>query len=66
MMYSVTDMAGLNRISRHVLGNAAHAMRVKWDLNLSHSSGICGRVPPFLCSRLAHLPSIGLPPRRVT
>ena len=26
MMYSVTDMAGLNRISRHVLGNAAHAV----------------------------------------
>ena len=26
MMYSVTDVAGLNRISRVVLGNAAHAM----------------------------------------
>ena len=26
MMYSVTDVAGLNRISRHVLGNAANAM----------------------------------------
>ena len=26
MMYSVTDMAGLNRISRRVLGNAAHAV----------------------------------------
>ncbi|MFN0039276.1 MAG: Tm-1-like ATP-binding domain-containing protein [Burkholderiales bacterium] len=26
MMYSVTDIAGLNRISRVVLGNAAHAM----------------------------------------
>src|SRR5215470_17926827 len=26
MMYSVTDVAGLNRISRHVLGNAAHAL----------------------------------------
>jgi uncharacterized protein (UPF0261 family) len=26
MMYSVTDMAGLNRISRVVLGNAAHAL----------------------------------------
>ena len=26
MMYSVTDVAGLNRISRRVLGNAAHAM----------------------------------------
>lgn len=25
MMYSVTDLAGLNRISRRVLGNAAHA-----------------------------------------
>lgn len=26
MLYSVTDVAGLNRISRHVLGNAAHAL----------------------------------------
>ncbi len=26
MMYSVTDVSGLNRISRQVLGNAAHAM----------------------------------------
>lgn len=26
MMYSVTDVAGLNRISRAVIGNAAHAM----------------------------------------
>lgn len=26
MMYSVTDVAGLNRISRQVLGNAAHAI----------------------------------------
>jgi uncharacterized protein (UPF0261 family) len=26
MMYSVTDVAGLNRISRQVLGNAAHAL----------------------------------------
>lgn len=26
MAYSVTDMTGLNRISRRVLGNAAHAM----------------------------------------
>lgn len=26
MMYSVTDVAGLNRISRRVLGNAAHAI----------------------------------------
>ena len=26
MMYSVTDLAGMNRISRHVLGNAAHAL----------------------------------------
>lgn len=26
MMYSVTDVAGLNRISRTVLGNAAHAL----------------------------------------
>ena len=26
MMYSVTDLAGVNRISRRVLGNAAHAL----------------------------------------
>ena len=26
MMYSVTDVAGLNRISRHILANAAHAV----------------------------------------
>jgi uncharacterized protein (UPF0261 family) len=26
MMYSVTDVAGINRISRRVLGNAAHAL----------------------------------------
>ena len=26
MMYSITDVAGLNRISRQVLGNAAHAL----------------------------------------
>ena len=26
MVYSVTDLAGLNRISRRVLGNAAHAL----------------------------------------
>ncbi len=26
MMYSVTDIAGLNRISRRIIGNAAHAM----------------------------------------
>lgn len=26
MMYSVTDIAGMNRISRRVLGNAAHAL----------------------------------------
>ncbi len=26
MMYSVTDVSGINRISRQVLGNAAHAM----------------------------------------
>ena len=26
IMYSVTDVAGLNRISRQVLGNAAHAL----------------------------------------
>lgn len=39
MMYSVTDVQGLNRISRRVLGNAAHALagmianagKIDWD-----------------------------------
>ncbi|SEO27452.1 Uncharacterized protein, UPF0261 family [Paracoccus alcaliphilus] len=34
MMYSVTDVAGLNAISRRVIGNAAHAIAgmVKWPV----------------------------------
>lgn len=34
MMYSVTDVQGLNRISRRVLGNAAHALAgmMTWDV----------------------------------
>jgi len=46
MMYSVTDVAGLNRISRQVLGNAANAI-----------AGMVGhRVPPSE----GDLPAIGL------
>ncbi len=34
MMYSVTDVSGINRISRQVLGNAAHAIAgmAKWNV----------------------------------
>ena len=39
MMYSVTDIAGLNRISRVVLGNAAHAL-----------AGMVARRPPTVAS----------------
>lgn len=45
MMYSVTDVAGLNRISRAVLGNAAHAM-----------AGMASRSVPAADTR----PAIGL------
>ena len=45
MMYSVTDVAGLNRISRVVLGNAAHAI-----------AGMASRTIPATDSR----PAIGL------
>jgi len=45
MMYSVTDVAGLNRISRVVLGNAAHAI-----------AGMAMRTPPDTQSK----PAIGL------
>jgi uncharacterized protein (UPF0261 family) len=38
MMYSVTDMAGLNRISRRVLGNAAHAVAGMMLHRYLHSS----------------------------
>ncbi|WP_409309745.1 Tm-1-like ATP-binding domain-containing protein [Pectobacterium sp. B1J-3] len=39
MMYSVTDIAGLNRISRQVLGNAAHqiAGAVKFRIRENHN-----------------------------
>jgi uncharacterized protein (UPF0261 family) len=46
MMYSVTDVAGLNRISRRVLGNAAHAL----------SGMIRGEVPDVAADR----PLVGL------
>lgn len=46
MMYSVTDIAGLNRISRVVLGNAAHAL-----------AGMVARTPP---TAAADKPGIGL------
>jgi uncharacterized protein (UPF0261 family) len=45
MMYSVTDVAGLNRISRVVLGNAAHAI-----------AGMAGHAIPAAASK----PAIGL------
>ena len=45
MMYSVTDVAGLNRISRVVLGNAAHAI-----------AGMAMHTPPQVETR----PAIGL------
>ena len=45
MMYSVTDVAGLNRISRVVLGNAAHAI-----------AGMASRSIPAVDAR----PAIGL------
>jgi uncharacterized protein (UPF0261 family) len=45
MMYSVTDVAGLNRISRIVLGNAAHAI-----------AGMVMHTPPVVETR----PAIGL------
>ncbi len=46
MMYSVTDVAGLNRISRRVLGNAAHAL----------AGMLCNAVP----AAGADKPAIGL------
>jgi uncharacterized protein (UPF0261 family) len=38
MMYSVTDLAGLNRISRRVLGNAAHALAGMMLRELPHEN----------------------------
>jgi uncharacterized protein (UPF0261 family) len=46
MMYSVTDLAGLNRISRVVLANAAHAM-----------AGMVAAAPP---STAANKPAVGI------
>ena len=45
MLYSVTDVAGLNRISRQVLGNAAHAL-----------AGMVGNPIPAAADR----PAVGL------
>ncbi len=39
MMHSVTDVQGLNRISRAVLGNAAHAMAAMARAHLAAASG---------------------------
>jgi uncharacterized protein (UPF0261 family) len=39
MMYSVTDVAGLNRISRRVLGNAAHALAGMMLYSLPQEAG---------------------------
>ena len=41
MMYSVTDVQGLNRISRRVLGNAAHALA-----GMMQHAGAGSRPPP--------------------
>jgi len=49
MMYSVTDLAGLNRISRVVLANAAHAI-----------AGMAAAVPPPAPEPLADRPSLGI------
>ena len=46
MMYSVTDVAGLNRISRRVLGNSAHAV----------AGMVANRVPPTEESK----PAVGI------
>lgn len=55
MMYSVTDVAGLNRISRVVLANAAHALA---GMVLARScSGAAGDDPE---GDSAHRPAIGL------
>ncbi|HEY3687822.1 MAG TPA: Tm-1-like ATP-binding domain-containing protein [Streptosporangiaceae bacterium] len=45
MMYAVTDVAGLNSVSRRVLGNAAHAI-----------AGMAAHTPP----EAADLPAVGL------
>ena len=44
MMYSVTDVAGINRISRRVLGNAAHALAGM----LAHQLPTAGDAKPAL------------------
>jgi uncharacterized protein (UPF0261 family) len=40
MMYSVTDVAGINRISRRVLGNAAHALAGMLARQLPPADGV--------------------------
>ncbi|NBC31004.1 MAG: UPF0261 family protein [Spirochaetes bacterium] len=54
MMYSVTDIAGLNRISRRVLANGAHAIAgmasFGGDTSLSAAAG--GERPPVAMSML--------------
>jgi uncharacterized protein (UPF0261 family) len=42
MMYSVTDVAGLNRISREVLGNAAHALAGMVRHRAAGAAGVAG------------------------
>jgi len=49
MMYSVTDLAGLNRISRVVLANAAHAI-----------AGMAAAAPPPPAEHSAERPSLGI------
>lgn len=40
MMYSVTDVAGINKISRRVLGNAAHSMAGMVKFDIPEASGV--------------------------
>lgn len=47
MMYPVTDIAGLNRLSRTILGNAAHAMA---GMILGQIEPVTDPRPPVACS----------------
>ena len=49
MVYSVTDVAGLNRISRQVLGNAAHAL-AGMMLHAIRNDDTSARASGSLCS----------------
>jgi uncharacterized protein (UPF0261 family)/ABC-type branched-subunit amino acid transport system ATPase component len=59
MMHSVTDVQGLNRISRAVLGNAAHAMAAMAKAHLASASG-GGRPAPAQDRPLVGLTMFGV------